>query len=84
MTKEELDRIEKRNDKLYSLYNDCANANARWHSEHAEVRKLMAHLDSEFPGKDVCLLLQEVIRLQTIITKAQLSSPSATAITKTD
>jgi hypothetical protein len=75
VTEEELDRIEKTNDRLYVLYNACAKANAHWYSDHAEVHRLLCHLDSHFPGKDIVLLLREVRRLQNCSAPTATDSP---------
>jgi hypothetical protein len=60
----QLAEIEARNDKLYNLYNTCAKSGLSWHNDSLDVANLMHHLDAEFPGNDVALLLKEVRRLR--------------------
>ena len=77
MTPDELAEIEANNIRLSNLINDCARSGARWSSPNKCVDALMRYLNDvdTFPGRAVCLLLDEVRFLQLRIV--ELTSQNA-------
>lgn len=67
LTEDQLNTIADRNERLYKLWNTCSSKGSWWESSDQAVDILMRHLNEEFPGYDVALLLKEVQRLKDLI-----------------
>jgi hypothetical protein len=77
LTAEEFNQIKSRTARLFALYNLCAARKLYWNTDHREVCDLMMHIDNNFPGNDLLMLLAEVERL-----KGLSGIPSPRAVTQ--
>lgn len=68
LTPSEVDGIEAKTARLYSLYNACAKAGCSCGSDPA-VRRLVEHLNEHFPGKHILQLVAEVRFLQARVVE---------------